>query len=158
AENPSRSHGAQYLDQRTGRYRAGSRLCFCVLVQSEQTQLRSAPTSPRAPESAAQKRLDLRRRRSRLGFRNYLRGTDRKSSRFAGDWKAVVRPINRTRSHLALLKSSSVTGAQPSWLWGKRASCPLSRGKRQARCLSAPQTGSLCPGLLTCFSTEPDGF
>src|SRR6266446_10878793 len=53
------------------------------------------------------------------------------------------------------VEKPSATGAQPSWLWGKRASCPLSRGKRQARCLSAPQAGSLCPGLLTCFSTEP---
>jgi hypothetical protein len=37
-----------------------------------------------------------------------------------------------------------VSGAQPSWLWGRRASCLPDHGS-QARRPRAPQAGSLCP-------------
>src|SRR6266446_1541472 len=49
------------------------------------------------------------------------------------------------------VEKPSATGAQPSWLWGKRASSPLSRGKRQARCLSAPQVEACAPACSPAF-------
>src|SRR5438309_4752466 len=38
--------------------------------------------------------------------------------------------------------------AQPSWLWGQRASCPFLPRLDRARCPIAPQAGSLCYGLV----------
>jgi len=45
--------------------------------------------------------------------------------------------IAATKLRLALLKSLCNPGAQPSWLWGRRASCPPTKeqSNRQDACL-----------------------
>src|SRR5438876_9494260 len=45
--------------------------------------------------------------------------------------------IAATKLRLALLKSLCNPGAQPSWLWGRRASCPQTKeqSNRQDACL-----------------------
>ncbi len=75
AKNFARADGAQHSDQRIDRNDPSSRLRFCLLVQSEHTQLRSAPAAYRASESLPQKRLDFRRHDSRFGFHNCVRRT-----------------------------------------------------------------------------------
>ena len=57
--------------------------------------------------------------------------------RIRGSGRLPVQARDLGRSGLALLKSLCNPGAQPSWLWGRRASCPPTKeqSNRQDACL-----------------------